>query len=111
MARISQARANICSVSRNRLLFLLVDRCVEGIAFCQRAWCVFAVAFDFRFLVIVCVGAIVAAIGFQTRNLTFAQFVRAFVLATSIENFCHNPPQFLICLANSSKINLSLGSQ
>ena len=53
----------------------------------------FAVALDFHFLGIVCVRAIVAAIGFQSRDLTFALVICALVLATHVDNFCHDAPQ------------------
>jgi len=59
----------------------------------QRTWSVLAVTLNFDFLLIVCVRTVVAAIGFESGNLTLTRRVCAFAPATYVDDFCHNAPR------------------
>jgi hypothetical protein len=52
------------------------------------------VTLNFDFLFVIGVRAIIAAVRFESGNLALALRVRALVLATYIENFCHDAPLF-----------------
>jgi hypothetical protein len=68
------------------------QRMLEHAVSVQRARWVLAVALDFDFLFIVSVGTVVAAVRHESGNLTLTLRVRAFLLTTYIENFCHDAP-------------------
>ena len=60
----------------------------------QGAWPVLTVTLDFDFLLIISVRAVIAAVRFERRYLTLALRIRALVLATHVDNFCHAAPRF-----------------
>jgi hypothetical protein len=54
---------------------------------------VLTVTLNLHFLCIIGVGTVVAAVGFESRDLALALLMAALVLTTHIENLRHNTPQ------------------
>jgi len=71
----------------------------------QRAWSVLAVTLDFDFLLVVRVRTVVAAIGFESGNLTLTRRVCAFTPATYVDDFCHNAPRVSEFAATTQPLN------